>query len=120
TRLSREEFLGPRYDLERGRVVLPSSGTIPGGYAYAFSDPPYTLSDYANKRRVSEEEASELFHAVNREVLGGLTPESVIFQWPDDWSSYFESGKEWWGSFLWTLANPGLGRIVVLAASTTD
>ena len=74
TRLSREEFLGPRYDLERSRVVLPSSGAIPGGYAYAFSDPPYTLYDYATKRRVSEEEASELFHAINREVLGGLTP----------------------------------------------
>src|SRR5262245_40588265 len=39
TRISREEFLGPRYDLERSRVVLPSSGAIPGGYAYAFSDP---------------------------------------------------------------------------------
>jgi hypothetical protein len=120
TRIPCEEFLGPRYDLARGRLVLPGGGTIPGGYAYAFSDPPYTLHDYANKRRVTEDEATELFHAINREVLGGLTPGSIIFQWPDDWSNYFESGQEWWGSFLWTLANPGQGRVAVVAASTTD
>jgi len=84
------------------------------------SDPPYTLYDHSSKRRVSEDEATELFHAINREVLGGLTPESVIFQWPDDWSNYFDSGKEWWGCFLWTLAKPGLGRVIVVAASTTD
>jgi hypothetical protein len=122
TGITYAEFLGPRYDLERGRIILQSGGTIPGGigYAYAFSDPPYTLYDHANKRRVSEDQATELFHAINRQVVGGLTPESMIFQWPDDWSSYFDSGKEWWGTFLWTVANPGQGRVVVVAASTTD
>lgn len=122
TKVSREEFLGPRYDLERGQLALHGDGAIPGGigYAYAFSDPPYTLYDHANKRRVSQEEATELFHAINREVLGGLTPQSLVFQWPDDWSNYFDSGKEWWGTFLWTVTNPDQGPVVVVAASTTD
>jgi hypothetical protein len=69
---------------------------------------------------VSVQEPSQLFDAINREVLGGITDRSIIFQWPDDWSNYFESGKEWWGSFCWTFANPGVDRIVVLTASTTD
>jgi len=120
TRISREEFLGPRYDAGQDSLVIPSGGPIPGGYAYAFSDPPYSLYDYGDRRRVSEAEATELFHAINQEVLGGITAEPIIFQWPDAWSNYFEKGKEWWGSFLWTFANPGAGRIVVLAASTTD
>jgi hypothetical protein len=119
-RVSLDEFLGPRYDLLRKRLIMPRSGVIPGGYAFAFSDPPYTLADHANNRRISEDEASDLFHAINVEVLSGVSPDSVIFQWPDDWSNYFDSGKEWWGSFLWTFANPGVTRIIALGASTTD
>src|SRR5579859_4598604 len=57
TRLSREEFLGPRYDLGQDRVIIPGGGPIPDGYAYAFSDPPYTLHDCARQRRVTAEEA---------------------------------------------------------------
>jgi hypothetical protein len=49
-----------------------------------------------------------------------LTDETVIYSWPTDWASYFDAGQEWWGSFLWTLANPGENRIVVLVASATD
>jgi hypothetical protein len=41
TRISCEEFLGPRYDAKKKWLILPTSGPIPGGYAYAFSDPPY-------------------------------------------------------------------------------
>jgi hypothetical protein len=119
-RLSCEEFLGPRYDPGRGLLTSASGSTAPDGYAYAFSDPPYSLYDRVNRRRLSDGEPAELFQAINRDVLGGVTPASVVYRWPDDWSNYFDAGKEWWGSFCWTFANPGTARVVVLAASTTD
>lgn len=119
-RISDREFLGPGYDCDRKELAERQSYSEPAGYAYAFSDPPYTLYDYAEKKRVSLREATELFHAINKEVLGRISSESVIFEWPVDWSNYFDAGQEWWGSFLWTFANPGTHRIIVLAASTTD
>jgi hypothetical protein len=119
-RVSPDDFFGPRYDPLQKRLIMPRSGVIPGGYAFAFSDPPYTLFDHANNRRILEDEGSELFHSINKEVLGRISPDSVIFHWPDDWSNYFESGQEWWGSFLWTFANPGVNGIIALGASTTD
>jgi hypothetical protein len=119
-RVSLEEFLGPRYDVTQGRLSIPNISTIPGGYAYAFSDPPYTLYDWRRSHRISEVEATELFHEINRELPGGISSDSIVFQWPDDWSNFFDAGKEWWGSFLWTVANPGSPRICAIAASTTD
>ena len=111
--ISDREFLGTEYDYDHKKLIERPSKTGPAGYAYAFSDPPYRL-------RVSLKEATKLFDAINKEILGGISPESVIFEWPVDWSDYFDAGQEWWGSFLWTFANPGARRIVVLAASTTD
>jgi hypothetical protein len=119
-RISDREFLGPGYDYDRKELAERQSYSQPAGYAYAFSDPPYTLYDHSKKKRVSLKEATELFQAINKEVLGGISPESVIFEWPVDWSNYFDAGQEWWGSFLWTFANPGTHRIIMLAASTTD
>jgi hypothetical protein len=52
--------------------------------------------------------------------MGGVTPQSIIYEWPVDWSNFFVAGQEWWGSYLWTFASPGTHQIVVLAASTTD
>ncbi len=56
TRISRADFLGPRYGFQRNGSILPGGGPIVGGYAYAFSDPPYTLNDYARQRRVTEDD----------------------------------------------------------------
>lgn len=83
------------------------------GFAYAFSDTPYGVWLKAADR-------GQLFEQVCSTVLGGITDDSVIFEWPTDWSSYFDSRHEWWGSFLWSLGHPDTGRIVMIAASTTD
>lgn len=138
-RLNHTEFFGPRYDFERQGLIVRGKGTflnefffyldepisaniIPSdkidhgvgtGYAYAFSFPPYGLS-------LPPEEVGELFEKINSFILGGVTNQSVIFQWPTNWSNYFDDGEEWWGSFLWSFANPGSSQIAVLAASTTD
>lgn len=37
-----------------------------------------------------------------------------------DWSNYFDAGKEWWGTFYWTVFNKKNNTIMVLGASETD
>ncbi|MGY3777090.1 hypothetical protein [Isobaculum melis] len=44
----------------------------------------------------------------------------IIYRWNDDWSDYFDAGKEWWGTFYWTIYDPSTNRMTVIGASTTD
>jgi hypothetical protein len=90
---------------------LPEIGT---GYSYAFSDPPYRM-------HCSNQRLSELFVEINQQLFPyDLYAAGVeIYRWPTHFSSYFDAGDEWWGSFLWTVSWPGW-RIVGLTASTTD
>jgi len=44
----------------------------------------------------------------------------IIYKWSDDWSNYFDSGKEYWGTFFWTLYNKTTQEITVIAALATD
>ncbi|MEX1028308.1 MAG: hypothetical protein WD049_09960 [Candidatus Paceibacterota bacterium] len=137
-RITWTEFLGPRYDFDRDGLIVRGKGDflneffffrdretrdniIPSnriddgvgtGFAYAFSSPPYSIQLPAG-------ELGELFDKFVQFIVFGSN-ESLIFEWPTDWSNYFDAGKEWWGTFLWSISNPGSSRIVVIAASTTD
>ena len=133
-----EKFLGLRYDFERDGLIVRGKGDfwnsfffytdpakraniipdsniddgIGTGLAYAFSSPPYRIS-------LSAEEAGTLFAKFLNNIICGSS-KSIIYEWPTNWSNYFEAGEEWWGSFLWSLSNPNGNQIVVMAASTTD
>lgn len=119
-------FLGRAYDWDAGRIVsLWKRGSgggaskdgadefITGGYAEAFSDPPYGM-------QMAWIDINALFEQINRELLGGLRESLEVWQWSTDWSSYFDSGLEWWGAFLWTVAPPDRPWVAVIAASTSD
>jgi len=130
-------FIGPRYDLATGRLLMRGAspnylnhyfwvgdrqnwanavalvGNAEEGYAYAFTAPPHGLTH-------SNEEVNGLFNGLNDRLVGGLSANLVIYRWSTNWSTYFEPGHEWWGSFLWTVHNPVTGTIVGIAASTTD
>ncbi len=43
-----------------------------------------------------------------------------IYEWSDNWSNYFDAGKEWWGTFYWTIFNKNNRTITVIGGSTTD
>lgn len=114
TRIDRKTFLGPSYDLASRRLII-RDGCVAStfeGFAHAYCTAPY-------RPPIDERIVQEHFERVLTEDLK-LTDETVIYSWPTDWASYFEAGHEWWGSFLWTLGNPGDDRIVVLMASATD
>ncbi len=46
-------------------------------------------------------------------------PRIQFWEWPTNWSTYFDAGHEWWGSFCWSVVTPDR-RIVGIVASTTD
>lgn len=138
TRVSKKEFLGPRFDHARGGLIVQGKAKLHNefffyrdevcvdniipqglvddgfgpGFAYVFSDPPYGMS-------IDTRELGQLFNSFLSEVLK-LSDNSVIYQWPTDWSNFFDAGHEWWGAFLWSLSIPDTRRILIIAASSTD
>jgi hypothetical protein len=132
------DFLGPRWNAENRQVLIQKKfagragyawfyaredageknivrnpDSEAKGYAYAFSAPPYGL-------QLDGPAMQDLFDAVLKTLLPRLfEPDTHILQWPTSWSSYFDPGQEWWGSFLWTIEQVGFPLLVV-TASTTD
>lgn len=125
-----EKATGTRIDLKRflggfssEQQIVLKSGVIPDGttdvefgkigYAGAFFSPPYGTG-------LTLEEASKAFAKINELAFDGLQETLEIFEWSNDWSTYFDAGHEWWGSSLWTVRHPTKNMIVAIAASTTD
>jgi hypothetical protein len=79
-RIADRDFLGPDYDYEREELIARQVRSEFAGYAYAFSAPPYGLCNRSEDRWVSAKEATELFEAINKKILGGISPDSVIFE----------------------------------------
>ncbi|MCA9538471.1 MAG: hypothetical protein KC620_06255 [Myxococcales bacterium] len=44
----------------------------------------------------------------------------TIFEWSDDWSNYFDAGKEWWGTYFWTVLIEDLSEVVAIGASASE
>jgi hypothetical protein len=116
-----QAFAGRAYDWTSERVVSMWEGSgkvgagqwMTDGYAEAFSDPPYRLS-------ASPEQMNQWFQSINRLLFGGIDQDLIVWSWSTDWSTWFDAGTEWWGSYLWTVERPGLPWIAVIGASQTD
>jgi hypothetical protein len=136
-RITLADFLGPGYNLRICEVEIFTyyenvRGTsIMEGLAHALLDPPHGIRfmDTHGKYSVAygleeQKKMTEFFNNYLKEVL--LIPDVsdtdhlVIHKWSDDWSNYFDDGKEWWGAFCWSVLDKKKNRITVLAASTTD
>jgi hypothetical protein len=46
--------------------------------------------------------------------------ELTIYAWDTNCSVVFNSGKEWWGSYFWTIYNPTKKWYIGIIASETD
>lgn len=77
-------------------------------YWYAFLCPPqgtpYSKEDF--------EEFNEILLPNKEDV--------EVYKWSDDFSDYFDAGKEWWGTGLWTAFDLKTNTVVVIGASLTD
>ncbi len=94
------------YGIER-----PNTETVskPIKYWYAFlcpanGTPPYSVKD---------------FKRFNNYIF---SPQSKfeVFSWCDNWSDYFDRGKEWWGTGCWSIYEFSTQTYTVIFASTTD
>lgn len=78
-------------------------------YWFAFSSPPYptpyTVEDF---RKINH----MLFPVSQRDL--------EVYSWNDDFSDYFDDGKDWWGTAMWSVYDKAMQRYVVIGASLTD
>ncbi len=52
--------------------------------------------------------------------IAGPHDDLVIYEWSDNWDIYFNIGKEWWGTFFWTILNKSNKTITIVSASASD
>lgn len=114
TRISFADFWGS--DDVAPTPIGDSAWSIPNveGYKTAFFLPPYGLQK-PQERNIS------LFDRLNERLFGNAQKnELVIYSWPNHCSGYFDAGLEWWGAFLWTIAQPEKTTITLIGASSSD
>lgn len=135
--VSFEEFLGTGFDIQADQLKLfsynPQSRilyhSVTDGFAKALLDPPHSIGrngDPANPEYLLQltQHLTQMLRDYLREILHlenfRETDHLVIYQWSDDWSNYFESGQEWWGTFFWTVYDTRRQTVAVIGASATD
>ena len=84
------------------------------GFVYAFLDPPYS---FMCRKTIFEK--GNFFLDFCRLLFTDIS-QIEVYKWSTDSSNYFDIGKEWWGSFFWTVYNPYQDWYIGIIASTTD
>ena len=135
--ISFEEFLGPGFDIQADQLKLfsynPQSRilyhSVTDGFAKALLDPPHSIGKFGDPADPEYllrlmQDLAQMLRDYLREILHlenfRETDHLVIYQWSDDWSNYFDSGQEWWGTFFWTVYDTRRQTIAVIGASATD
>lgn len=77
-------------------------------YWYAFLETPYE-----NNYLVKD------FENINN-ILFPFTDTLEIYRWNDDFSDYFDDGKEWWGTGCWSVYDKTTQIYTIIAVSLTD
>ena len=110
-----EETSGNKIDIQK---IIDSfhmeKQAFNGGFSNAFLEPPYGVGFGKTIREVGEyflDFVDFLFSDVNT---------ISAFEWSTDCSSFFDAGKEWWGSYFWTVYNPTKNWYIGMVASETD
>ena len=78
-------------------------------YCNLFLNPPYG-SNYTIKD----------FNKINAILFPDGKHHLEIRKWNDDWSNYFDDGREWWGTMCVSIYDSKMKRYVVICASATD
>lgn len=65
--------------------------------------------------------SQKAFNIINDKYLLPFNDDNLeIYSWNDEWSNYFDDGKEYWGTFYWTIYNKEKDMYIVIAGSATD
>ena len=136
--ISVQDFMGWQYEEVSGRIIL-SGGKLHNRYfyyddkevpekavamtdedlkkeafAYVFFQPPYSFMITK-----SNFEKGNFFLDFCRLLFTDIS-QIEVYKWSTDSSNYFDEGKDWWGSFFWTVYNPCRDWYIGIIASTTD
>ena len=122
-------FIGQSFDFKKDKVNVTSYNH---GLAYALLNPPYGLQNTGIEGKLNTlkylKSKQEVFTKLLTEFLTKMldiqdiqkADKMIIYKWSDDWSNYFDAGKEWWGTYCWTIYNPYNNIITVITGSSTD
>lgn len=100
--------------VESSENIVKTFTHLPDGFAYAVLNPPHSLQVGKNifeKGSYFLDFCQTLFTDIER---------LEIYQWSDDTSNFFDAGKEWWGTFFYTVYNPIQNIYIGIVASSTD
>lgn len=139
--ISLDDLVGPAFDAVTGELRLfdfspgytGRSSNDRDTLARALLNPPYGLRIPGAREWPKSAEQERAYNvalgtALRRFVEGvvgisllGLdrTPPSIL-DWSTEWTNFFDAGREWWGTFCWTVLRPTERVVVVLMASSTD
>ena len=84
------------------------------GFVYAFLDPPHS---FMCGKTIFEK--GNFFLDFCRLLFTDIS-QIEVYKWSTDSSNYFDEGKDWWGSFFWTVYNPCRDWYIGIIASETD
>jgi len=110
-----EECVGNKLDIQldvdKYYAKYPDSS---GGFVSAFLEPPYNM-----QLGDSIKDRGDYLLKYTKYLFDDLTQLS-IFKWSCDCSTFFDAGKEWHGTFFWTVYNPTKDWYVGICGSATD
>jgi len=111
-RIELKQFLGSYLEPETNKLNL--NPKIREGFIRVLTEPPFSMK--FSHETVEKEEyvlgfLKYFFNDINR---------IVIYSWSADCSVVFNSGKEWWGIYFWTIYNPVKQWYIGITASQTD
>ena len=130
------EFYGNQLDLLHNRLIVRGQGSQFGrllfhdsetdaerafarnppdnAFCHAFLNPPYPAHFGRTVR-----ETGEYFLNFCQELFGSLH-DIEAYTWDTECSDYFADGREWWGTYFWTVYSPQSGLYTGITGSATD
>ena len=84
------------------------------GFVDTFLEPPYDLDLKSELFSYGE-----YFDGFCKVIFSDLH-QLEIYKWSIDCSNIFDSGKEWWGSYYWTVYNPIQKTYIAILATSSD
>lgn len=97
--------------VENYRTLFPENK---GGFVHALMEPPYNMNlvkEILKRGEYLLDFLKYFFNDLNR---------ITVYSWNTDCSIVFDAGKEWWGSYFWTIYNPTKEWYIGVIASETD
>ena len=85
-----------------------------GNFIYAFMEPPHSISTGKSIKDKGQYllDFMEFFFSDYRNI--------EIMKWSSECSPYFNAGKEWWGTYFWTVFDPKNNWYIGICGSETD